>query len=406
MPYNQKEIDTIRELARRVAEFAACKENKLNIQRWKDVNALRKPDRAPVWCRPMSCWGELIPASKYVCRDPYLHSIEARLRKVLFKREINDDEPVDSTFFVETYFNIEPKNLYGVEIAKHHSGEKGGAWSYEPPLKTPEDFDKLKLPVFTYNKTKTEDEMSRAHEILGDILPVKRICVPPGATQMSDIATALRGTTELLLDTVAEPELLHRLMAFLRDWMLSAMKQVEDADLLTRFDTKPTFISDPVGPEPVNGKITYKNLWFHANSQAFDQVSPEGWKEFDLKYQMSVMEKYGYVNYGCCENLTHKIDGVLSIPNLRLVTCSAWTNLDVIIEKCAAKYAIMWRQKATDVVFPKEDSVIKTALFDGARRLQSCKYQIVLRELETLAGHLDRLHVWTRYAKEAAEKYR
>jgi hypothetical protein len=406
MPFNQKEIDTIRELGRKVAEFAAGKENKLNIQRWKDVNALRKPDRAPVWCRPMSCWGELITPDKYVCKDPYLHSIEARLRKVLFKREVNDDEPVDNTFFVETIFDIDPKNKYGVDIAKHHSGDTGGAWSYEPPLKTPKEFEKLRLPIFTYNKTRTEEEMSRVHEILGDVLPVRRICLPPGDATICTPATALRGTTELLLDTIAEPELLHRLMAYLRDWTLSAMKQVEDAGLLTSFDTKPTFISDPVGPEPVNGKVTYKNLWCHANSQGFDQVSPEGWKEFELDYQMPIMDKFGYVSYGCCENLTHKIDGVLSIPNLRLVTCSAWTNLDVIIEKCAAKYAIMWRQKATDVVFPKEDSVIKIALFDGARRLQGCKYQIVLRELETLAGHLDRLHVWTRYAKEAAEKYR
>jgi hypothetical protein len=29
----------------------------------------------------------------------------------------------------------------------------------------------------------------------------------------------------------------------------------------------------------------------------------------------------------------------------------------------------------------------------------------LLRELETLAGHPDRLHVWTQFAKEAAEKY-
>jgi len=29
----------------------------------------------------------------------------------------------------------------------------------------------------------------------------------------------------------------------------------------------------------------------------------------------------------------------------------------------------------------------------------------VLRELQTLAGHPDRLHEWTRFAKEAAEKY-
>jgi hypothetical protein len=44
-------------------------------------------------------------------------------------------------------------------------------------------------------------------------------------------------------------------------------------------------------------------------------------------------------------------------------------------------------------------------LFEGARQLQGRPYQIVLRELQTLAGHPDRLHQWTRLAIDAAEKY-
>jgi len=39
----------IRELARQVAEIAASPENARIKQRWRDVNALRKPDRPPVW---------------------------------------------------------------------------------------------------------------------------------------------------------------------------------------------------------------------------------------------------------------------------------------------------------------------------------------------------------------------
>ena len=42
---------------------------------------------------------------------------------------------------------------------------------------------------------------------------------------------------------------------------------------------------------------------------------------------------------------------------------------------------------------------------EGLRRLQGCHVQIVLRELQTLAGHPDRLHVWTQLAKEAAAKW-
>ena len=65
----------------------------------------------------------------------------------------------------------------------------------------------------------------------------------------------------------------------------------------------------------------------------------------------------------------------------------------------------MWRQKASDVVFPDDEGAIRDDLMEGARQLQGHYYQVVLRELETLSGHPDRLHVWTAHAKEAVAKY-
>jgi hypothetical protein len=129
------------------------------------------------------------------------------------------------------------------------------------------------------------------------------------------------------------------------------------------------------------------------------------WEEFCLAYQKPIFERFGLVGYGCCENLTHKLDGVLSIPNLRIVVCSAWTDLERVLEKAGRDYCVMWRQKAGDVVFPDDDATIRRDLLDGARRLQGRYYQIVLRELQTLAGHPRRLHEWTRHAKEAAARY-
>ena len=163
--------------------------------------------------------------------------------------------------------------------------------------------------------------------------------------------------------------------------------------------------SDAIGGEIKGSGLTYRNLWCMANSQEFDQVSPAMWEEFCLQYQKPIFARFGLVGYGCCENLTHKIAGVLSIPNLRIFTCSAWTRLAAVLEKTGRNYCIMWRQKAGDVVFPNDMGKVRKDLREGARQLQGAYYQIVLRELETLAGHPDRLHVWTRLAKEAAENY-
>jgi hypothetical protein len=85
--------------------------------------------------------------------------------------------------------------------------------------------------------------------------------------------------------------------------------------------------------------------------------------------------------------------------------CSASTDRNRVIDRCGIDFAIMWRQKASDVVFCDDAATLRANLEDGCRRLQGCRYQIVLGELQTLAGHRDRLHVWAQLAKEAAVRF-
>ena len=397
--------DVVRELARRAAEIAREPRIEAIRRRWRDVNALRKPDRAPVWCRPVGAWEELLPEKSLVCTDDWMRNLERNFRRILIKREIDDDTPVEPYLAVSAVFDVDPPNRWGMDIGRHMSKEDGGAWGYDPPLKEIEDFEKLRAPAFTYNEAKTREALERAEELLGDILPVRLVSGPPMSATLGTAAADLRGLEQMMMDMIAEPELMHWLMAFLRDAALRGMDQVASTGLLAPNNTGPMTCSDPFGPEPVDGKYSYLNCWCSANSQEFDQVSPAMWEEFLLAYQKPIFERFGWVQYGCCENLTHKIDAVLSIPNLRVFVCSAWTDLDTVLRKIGADYCIMWRQKAGDVVFPDDTETIRRDLEEGVRRLQGRSYQIVLRELQTLRGHMDRLHVWTAHAKELAAKY-
>ena len=69
------------------------------------------------------------------------------------------------------------------------------------------------------------------------------------------------------------------------------------------------------------------------------------WEKLRLNYQEPIFGRYGLVGYGCCEYLTLKIDGVLSIPNLRIFVCSAWTCLEAVQGAVGQVYVVMWRQK-------------------------------------------------------------
>jgi hypothetical protein len=83
------------------------------------------------------------------------------------------------------------------------------------------------------------------------------------------------------------------------------------------------------------------------------------WKKPRLNYQEPTFGRYGLVGYGCCEDLTLKIPGGLSIPNSRIFVCSAWTCLEAVQRAVGQDYVIIWRQKASDVVFPDEVATIR-----------------------------------------------
>jgi len=398
----QREQETVRKLANTVAELAAAPENAAICKRWRDVNSMRRPDRAPVYCRPVGCWPELLSPDTLVCGDPFLRGMEHGFRQILVKHDIGDDTPIASYFAVSAVFRREPANTYGLDVSRENSDTPGGAWAYDPPLKTELDFDRLVLPRFAYDADETRRRSERAAETLDGIMPVHTVCGPPLTLTLGNPAADLRGLNQMMLDMAVQPELMHRLMRHLRDAVLGAMDDVAAAGLLTPNNTGPMTCSDPIGKPVSDGKTGYQNMWGNANSQEFDQVSPGMWKEFCLNYQKPIFERFGLVAYGCCEDLTHKIDGILTIPNLRMFVSSAWTDLDTVIEKVGDRHVIMWRQKASAVVFPDDISAVRQHLRDGMRRLKGCHVQIVLRELQTLAGHPDRLHVWTRLAKEAA----
>ena len=191
----------------------------------------------------------------------------------------------------------------------------------------------------------------------------------------------MRGMEQLMMDFVLNPELAHEIMRRVTDFYVEHFAKVLAA---------------------ARGRI---DLVFTADDIAGQEgllLSPAMWEEFLLDYQRPVLERFALVSYGCCENLTHKIGGVLSIPNLRIFVSSAWTDLAKVVDAVGDRYTIMWRQKAGDVVFPDDLSGQRRHLREGLRIAKGCYVQIVLRELQTLRGRMRRLHEWARIAKEEA----
>jgi hypothetical protein len=400
----QKDRETVLSLARQVVELAKSDEYEARRKRWRDINGLRKPDRFPVYCRPVGAWAELLPGNMLTCKDPFCRNIEYNFRMNLIKHEIGDDDPIEPYWTVGVAFDQHTPHTWGVQVKHIAPNTPGGAYRNDPPLKTEADFDNLKLPEYTYNEEKTKKSLAQMQEFFGDAMEVRLSGGVPLSAGLGGMAAELRGLDQLMYDMADRPDLVHRLMKHLQEGVFRAMKVCEDAGILTLNNTGPMYCSDPPRNDAKPGNIKLKDVWGHTESQEFQEVSPAMWDEFLLSYQIPLLSKYWLVSYGCCEDLTRKIDGILRIPNLRIFVTSAWTDLAKVAEAVGDRYTIMWRQKATDVVFGDLDSIRKH-LEEGMKIVKGCYVQIVLRELQTLNGKLNRLKDWASIAKEITAKY-
>jgi hypothetical protein len=408
--------DTVRELAHRLAELAHSPENAARLARWRAVNSLRPTDRPPVICHPGSgAWEELLPRATLVATDPYLVGLEQQFRRQLFKwDEIGDDTVIEPWLGVSTVMRLEGQHFWGLPI-QHIQPENVKvdvstrvAWRYEPPLRTEADIEKIVAPRYHLDRPATQANLSRMHDLLGDILPVREICAVPGpGAWLHGWATELRGVEQLLFDLMDRPAWVHRLMRTLMEGFLGVMDQFEQAGVLTLNNVGLMACDDLPAPGFDPARVRLRDLWGRGESQEFQGVSPAQHEEFLLRYQKPILARFGITFYGCCEDLTHKIPLILSIPNLRRFVCSPWTDIGKLAEAVGSSRSIEWRQKATDVVYaPPGLQPIRKHLEDGLRLAGSGHLLIVLQELETVNGDRRRLAEWAALAKDLGARCR
>lgn len=403
---NTSEQATIQGLAVQVAEIADSAEMEIRRQRWRDTYMLRKTDRAPVWLRPGTEWlREIVTEQDLECREPFARGLEFQLKAILAHHAFGDDSFILPYWKVAAAVRHEGEHLWGLEVKRHDSGFSGGAWSYDPPVHQESDLDRLRMPTWAYDQAETDRRLNRYAEYLGDALPVRVHCPLALFPGVARNASDLIGLDNLLINMALEPEFIHRLMAFVRDSVLQCIEQMEAMGVFTENNDEEIHFSESLKTSPPEVPVKASDLWLRTESQQFQNVSPAMWREFCLEYQKPIMSRFRYVSYGCCEDLTDRIDDVLAIPNLRIFVKSPWTDWRKTIEKCGDRYSIVWRQLATEVLSSDTLEAVAEKIAEGLRASRGCHRAIVLQELITANGHPERFHEWVKVARDASERF-
>lgn len=399
----------LRDLAKQAAEIAALPLMAERIAEWKRHNSLR-PGRPMILVFPEGAWCEILPDSALQCEEETARRIEMQLRQwyIYAYEHFDSDNVVTGDWTVSKVVHNSGWGLY----AKHHdSTEARGSWGFEPVINEPDDLKKLKFPVISYDAEATEEHLNGARELFGDILEVKLKGVSHVSFHLMGMYTQLRGLQETMLDMYENPEMLHEAMAYLEEGNRQVVQQYIDLNLLSLNNDNTYHSSGGNGftdelPKPDYNphRIRPCDMWASAEAQEMALVSPEQHEEFILQYERRLMEPFGLNGYGCCEDLTRKLDYVLTIPNIRRISIAPWADVDICAEKLQNKAIFSWKPNPSYIAEAFNIDFLRGYISHTLDAAKNCRLEMILKDTHTCDGHPERFDQWTKLARQLVEE--
>jgi hypothetical protein len=404
LPGGDREI--LRGLARRAAEIAALPEMDARRRLWKRHNAMDKTARPVIYIDPQRSWCELIPS--FLCQSRAARDIELQLLKKIYAFErFDSDNIADSEWIVRKSVK---SSGWGLEPRRHRGGDPAGAFGFDPVIIEPSDLKKLRFPEITHDEREDAERMDFHNDLLGDILSVKLKGIDDMSYHLLNQYSALRGLQETMLDMMDNPGMLHDAMSFLEAGHKNILRQYQEQNLLGLNNDSTAIYTSGHGytdglPKPGGSadRVRPCDMWGWAEAQETASVSPDMHAEFAFPYEKRLLEPFGLNGYGCCDDVTKKLDFVLTAPNLRRVSVSPWADIDRCAQIIKDKVILMWKPHPAHLVGDFNAPAVREYIGHGVRaaRANGCVLEIVLLDTHTCENHPERFGQWAQTTREA-----
>lgn len=398
------------DLAKRVSEIAGKEIMEERRKLWAAHNNFKKV-RVPIYIRDGG-WSDETVRPFLQCEDEFLREHELFLRKMIVQEEFSDD------FVIEPWINLPATKIlpgdgpWGKMHVIHDSGFEHGARKYDKVVEDLWDLSVLKEPNHQIDEEKTALEHEKLSEAIKGNLEVNIDRSPQWWGFEADISTRLgylRGLEQIMWDMVDDPDGLKHLLSFMRDGILKSQQQAEDAGHLTltsHINQSMCYIEGLEGPKANSRPVRRDELWGFCAAQEYALISPSMHDEFLFQYQIPIMEKFAYVSYGCCEDLTHKMEMLSQLKNIRRVAVSPFSDVRKCAENIDGKYIASWRPSPSETVcldFDEKriENIIRKA--NQAFNECNCRYDICLKDVHTIQADQSRLVNFVKIIKNVLE---
>ena len=410
------EKETLRGLAREIADTAALPVHREKAGLWRKLNDLQSV-RPMVWINEIP-WHEMNVDDELTLRTahPWARELETSLRRTLYQWRHMPGDMIVSDFLEcplaihSTDFGI----IEDVDIARTDAASGIVSRHFNKQISEPEDIEKIRMPVVTHDETSTAVVFATMEELFRGIMPVRKV----GQTQIWftpwDYLIRWWGLQEAMIDLVERPDMVNAAVERMVDAWMVELDQFVKLNALS-LDCSNTRIGsggygytwELPGAAYDPARVLPRNMWGCSNAQIFSEVSPDMHWEFALRHDMRWLERWGLAYYGCCEPLDKKIHLLRRIKNLRKISASPWNDFDRIIGEVGGGYVLSY--KPSPAIFvdetwnPQKARADLTRVLDKARGV--CHVEIIMKDISTVRYRPRSLWDWARIAMEVAEGY-
>jgi hypothetical protein len=398
---NEHDRIILRDLAKQYAEVCARPVHDERRALWRRHNCL-KQTRPLIYVRAFA-WKEM-PQSACLCQDPWARQYEDFFRGHLFWDTFGDDSIFEPWVTVQATHVC---NGWGMAGQRRFGDEPGGSFKFDYPLKQLGDIERLRMPWHAIDETQTSENVARLSDAIGDIVTINVDRGPAYRMWTGDISTQLgylRGIEHFMLDMLDNPEWLQRLVKFMSDGILKTHDEAEaagDWGLCAHQNQAMPYAEELEDPAANHNGVKRSRLWGYMAAQELTAVSPAMHDEFMLRYQLPILAQFGLVAYGCCEDLTAKIDMLRQIPNLRRIAVSPFSDVKRCAEQIGRDYVLSYRPSPADMVgYGFDQARIRSILRRDLEACRDCHVDITLKDVETVQRDPARVRKWVALTRQ------